>query len=472
MAVLLETSVGDLVIDLFVDECPKAAKNFLKLCKIKYYNNTIFHNVQKDFLVQAGDPTGTGKGGESVFGVLYGEQARYFEDEIHDSLRHSKRGLVGMASAGQDKNGSQFYITTGAPCTSLDGRRTLFGEVSEGLDVLAKINEAYCDGNGKPFQNIRVRHTIVLDDPFDDPKGLESHVPDSSPAPIVDPGDRLEEDWAPDREERDPEEQEEATRKAEAAGRAVVLEMIGDLPDADVKPPSNVLFVCKLNPVTNDEDLEIIFARFGKVTDCQVIRDAKTGDSLSYAFIGFEDDAAAEEAYFKMNNCLIDDRRIKVDFSQSVAKLWRQFKRHGARGTRDMQAEAAAHQDGPGQGRPARGGGPGMIGGLELRQGAFAGMAGPRLGAAYRGGGERERERERERGRSPEGGRERDGARGEERGRRGERERGRDDGRRRSRDREHRDRDRDRGRRDRDRERDRGSDRDRRRSRERDRHRR
>lgn len=128
---------------------------------------------------------------------------------------------------------------------------------------------------------------------------------------------------------RPAEEIEQQVRKREAHNRAVVLEMIGDLPEAEVKPPSNMLFVCKLNPVTTEEDLEIIFSRFGTVTSCDIIRDWKTGDSLCYAFIGFDNDAASEEAYFKMNNVLIDDRRIKVDFSQSVYHLWKQYRRYG-----------------------------------------------------------------------------------------------------------------------------------------------
>ena len=74
MAVLLETSKGDVVVDLLTEDAPLACKNFLKLCKIKYYNNCLFHNVQKDFIVQSGDPTNTGKGGESVYGKVYGEQ--------------------------------------------------------------------------------------------------------------------------------------------------------------------------------------------------------------------------------------------------------------------------------------------------------------------------------------------------------------------------------------------------------------
>jgi len=117
------------------------------------------------------------------------------------------------------------------------------------------------------------------------------------------------------------EEIEEELRDKDAKQRALVLEMIGDIPDADVAPPENVLFICKLNPVTREEDLEIIFSRFGRIVSCEVIKDEKSGDSLQYAFIEFENADDCEKAYFKMDNVLIDDRRIHVDFSQSVSKL-------------------------------------------------------------------------------------------------------------------------------------------------------
>lgn len=108
MAVILETSLGDLVIDLHVKECPKAARNFLKLCKIKYYNNCLIHNVQQDFLFQTGDPTGTGRGGDSINGVLYGSQARFFPGEI--TARQHTRGVVAMSGSHKDANASQFFV--------------------------------------------------------------------------------------------------------------------------------------------------------------------------------------------------------------------------------------------------------------------------------------------------------------------------------------------------------------------------
>ncbi|KAL8808441.1 MAG: hypothetical protein Q9223_003998 [Gallowayella weberi] len=119
---------------------------------------------------------------------------------------------------------------------------------------------------------------------------------------------------------------EKRRREREARAQALTLEIVGDLPYAEVKPPENVLFVCKLNPVTEDEDLDLIFSRFGKIISCEVIRDKRTGDSLQYAFIEFEDQRACEQAYFKMQGVLIDDHRIHVDFSQSVSRLsdtWR-----------------------------------------------------------------------------------------------------------------------------------------------------
>uniref|UniRef100_UPI003AAB9FAC peptidyl-prolyl cis-trans isomerase-like 4 isoform X1 n=1 Tax=Centroberyx gerrardi TaxID=166262 RepID=UPI003AAB9FAC len=322
MAVLLETTLGDIVIDLFTEERPKTSLNFLKLCKIKYYNYCLVHNVQRDFIVQTGDPTGNGRGGESIFSKLYGDQARFFDAEKVPRIKHRKKGMVSMVNNGSDQFGSQFLITTGESLDYLDGVHTVFGEVTEGMDVLAKINETFVDKDFVPFQDIRINHTVILEDPFDDPPNLP--VPDRSPEPTkeqLDSGRIGADEAIDDAEGKASEELEELLKEKEAKTQAILLEMVGDLPDADVKPPENVLFVCKLNPVTTDEDLEIIFSRFGSIKCCEIIRDWKTGESLCYAFIEFEKEEDCEKAYFKMDNVLIDDRRIHVDFSQSVSKI-------------------------------------------------------------------------------------------------------------------------------------------------------
>ncbi|XP_061195925.1 peptidyl-prolyl cis-trans isomerase-like 4 isoform X2 [Saccostrea echinata] len=322
MSVILETSLGEITIDLFTDERPRCCLNFLKLCKIKYYNFCLFYSVQRNLVAQTGDPTGTGKGGESVYGKLYGDQAKFFEMELTPRMKHSRAGLVSMVNNGQNMHGSQFFITLADNLDYLDGKHTVFGEVAEGMDVLMKINEAYCDEDNRPYKDIRIYHTVILDDPYDDPDGLE--VPNKSPEPTQEQLDTVRigaDEEIDDYQGMTEEEVKEVLEEKEAKANAQILEMVGDLPDAEVKPEDNVLFVCKLNPVTTDEDLEVIFSRFGTIKSCEVIRDHKTKESLQYAFIEFEKTEDCESAYFKMDNVLIDDRRIHVDFSQSVSKL-------------------------------------------------------------------------------------------------------------------------------------------------------
>eukprot|EP00871_Galdieria_phlegrea_P000752 jgi/Galph1/1678/GphlegSOOS_G357.1 len=331
MSVLLQTSKGDIIIDLFIKEAPLACKNFLKLCKIKYYNNCLFHKVDKGFIIQTGDPTGTGKGGESIYGLCYGEQAKYFQDEFSSKLRHNCQGRVSMANAGeQNTNASQFFITLSDNLDYLDDKYTIFGQVEEGWDTVEAIANVLVDEKKRPYQMIRIYHTIVLDDPFLDPSGMPS-IPSSPEINTEDQSKQdtvlLDDDETLDEEEAaDTEEALKKRRRKEAHSRAEVLEIIGDIPDADIQPPENTLFVCKLNPVTRAEDLEIIFSRFGECK-AEVIRDKVTNESLCYGFIEFLDRQASEQAFFKMDNCLIDDRRIRVDFSQSVAKLWNRVRR-------------------------------------------------------------------------------------------------------------------------------------------------
>ncbi|KAL3883550.1 hypothetical protein ACJMK2_029803 [Sinanodonta woodiana] len=343
MAVLLETSVGDITIDLYTEERPKCCQNFLKLCKVKYYNFSLFHSIQRNLVAQTGDPTGTGRGGASIFHQLYGDQARYFECEMTPRIKHTKTGMVSMVNNGNNMHGSQFFITLGENLDYLNGVHTVFGEVTEGHDVLKKINEAYCDKEHRPYQDIRIYHTIVLDDPFDDPDGLQ--VPDRSPEPTkeqLDSGRIGADEDIDEFKGKSEEEMKEILEEREASANAKLLTMVGDIPDEDIAPPDEVLFVCKLNPVTTDEDLEIIFSRFGPIKSCEVIRDQKTGESLQYAFIEFEKAEDCEKAFFKMDNVLIDDRRIHVDFSQSVSKLkWKK----GDKGVPDAKEKGKEEDD-------------------------------------------------------------------------------------------------------------------------------
>lgn len=322
MSVLLETSLGDIVVDLFVDKCPLACENFIKLCKIKFYNNSLFLNVEKDYLCKIGsigvEPT-------SIYSVINGEEHRYFKGEVQQDLKLNRKGLLGTANLGPDLNHSEFFITlTDSLLPALTGKHSIFGVVAEGLDILDKVNKIYVDKEGRPLANIRIFHTLILDDPIPDPKGLV--IPENSPLPILNSSDRLDIDTNMniifDNKQHEGELIEEIKRH-KAKTNAIVLETLEDLPDADIKPPENVLFICKLNPVTTERDLEIIFSSYGPIKRCDVVRDWKTGQSLQYAFIEYETKAACEEAYNKMENALIDERRIHVDFCQSVAKIWK-----------------------------------------------------------------------------------------------------------------------------------------------------
>ena len=124
----METDKGTMVIELFADKTPKTVNNFVFLAREGYYDGIMFHRVIDNFMVQGGDPTGTGTGGPGY----------KFGDEFHPSLKHDKRGVLSMANAGPGTNGSQFFITHG-PTPWLDGKHSVFGQVVEGLDVLMSI---------------------------------------------------------------------------------------------------------------------------------------------------------------------------------------------------------------------------------------------------------------------------------------------------------------------------------------------
>lgn len=127
---LLQTDVGEMKIKLFADKTPVTVNNFVFLVKEGFYDNTIFHRVISNFMVQAGDPTGTGRGGPGY----------RFRDEFHPDLKHHKRGILSMANAGPNTNGSQFFIThVGTPW--LDNKHTVFGELVAGEETLMSIPE-------------------------------------------------------------------------------------------------------------------------------------------------------------------------------------------------------------------------------------------------------------------------------------------------------------------------------------------
>jgi cyclophilin family peptidyl-prolyl cis-trans isomerase len=124
----METDKGEMVIELYASKVPKTVNNFVFLARQGYYDNVIFHRVIDNFMAQGGDPTGTGRGGPGY----------KFEDEFDPNLRHDKPGVLSMANAGPNTNGSQFFITH-VPTPHLDNKHSVFGQVTEGMDVLMSI---------------------------------------------------------------------------------------------------------------------------------------------------------------------------------------------------------------------------------------------------------------------------------------------------------------------------------------------
>ncbi len=149
----IETNQGTFEVALRPDIAPKASENFLKHAQDGYYNNVIFHRVIKGFMIQGGDPTGTGSGGKSIWNAP-------FEDEVTDTLKFDRPGLLAMANAGPKTNGSQFFITT-APAPWLNKKHTIFGEVIKGYDVVRKIESAKTNPGDRPAEKVKILRMTV-----------------------------------------------------------------------------------------------------------------------------------------------------------------------------------------------------------------------------------------------------------------------------------------------------------------------
>ncbi|XP_048006057.1 peptidyl-prolyl cis-trans isomerase-like 3 [Leguminivora glycinivorella] len=159
MSVTLHTDVGDIKIELFCEQCPRTCENFLALCASDYYNGCLFHRNIKGFIVQTGDPSGTGKGGTSIWG-------KKFEDEFREDLKHNARGMVSMANNGPNTNGSQFFITYGEQ-PHLDLKYTLFGRVLDGFEALDDLEKmAVNPKTYKPLNDAKISSVTIHANPL------------------------------------------------------------------------------------------------------------------------------------------------------------------------------------------------------------------------------------------------------------------------------------------------------------------
>ena len=147
---VFETSKGNFEIELFADKAPKTAQNFINLVKKGFYDGLIFHRVIDSFMIQGGDPQGTGIGGPGYT----------IPDEFHKDLKHDSEGILSMANAGPNTGGSQFFITL-AKTPWLDGHHAVFGKVIQGMDVVKKIGKVECDLQDRPLEDVVIKKITI-----------------------------------------------------------------------------------------------------------------------------------------------------------------------------------------------------------------------------------------------------------------------------------------------------------------------
>lgn len=159
---IIQTNMGTIELELFADKTPKTVENFVGLANKGYYNGVLFHRVIDNFMIQGGDPTGTGRGGQSLWGGK-------FEDEFVPELKHDSEGILSMANAGPNTNGSQFFITL-VPTPWLDGRHTVFGKVIKGMDVVKAIGKVPRNQQDRPLKDVVMEKVTIEKRPKQAPK--------------------------------------------------------------------------------------------------------------------------------------------------------------------------------------------------------------------------------------------------------------------------------------------------------------
>lgn len=154
--VRLDTTMGPVIVELYDSHAPKTCKNFLTLAQRGYYNGVVFHRIIPDFMIQGGDPSGTGRGGSSI----YGEK---FEDEIKPTLKHTGAGILSMANSGPNTNGSQFFITL-APTPWLDGKHTIFGRVKSGMKIVQRMGLVRTNAEDRPLEEVKIVKASLVEE--------------------------------------------------------------------------------------------------------------------------------------------------------------------------------------------------------------------------------------------------------------------------------------------------------------------
>ena len=383
--VLFETSVGGFVLDLWGLDCPETVANFVGHVASKSYNGAVaVHLWRNNFIefrpvltaattfdqLMSNKFSGTHPLPVELRNQTVGPVSAGGRLNPSGVIRfRERRGLllrqIPSSDGSSNSSESLFIVTGNGNLDYLERKYVCFGHVAEGLEVITRLNALPISGGedrGKPLKLVRVKHCTLLSAPPSNHlvaaanKNLRNRLVSIKPpellsvdhplcqaalrarpdllSPVAHPDFTfgqaclLSDDDEPTATSREAEDLRQAVNQAKAdETRSLMMQVLNGIPDSSIVPPENVLFVCKLNPITDSEGLAACFSRFGPVKSAEVLRHKKTGQSLRYGFVEFEMVESCNKAFQKMDNALIDDSRIHVDFSQSVSKIWAQQRR-------------------------------------------------------------------------------------------------------------------------------------------------
>ncbi|QLQ78772.1 hypothetical protein HG537_0B01210 [Torulaspora globosa] len=325
MSVLIETTVGEIIADLDFETFKIESYNFLKLCKCKLYEYQCLYNIKKNRSFEFGDPLiGFADRKElrvhntSIEGILQpNDEVKPLlirpskEDNTPIQAQKGSLGVVVKPGDSVSLIGSRMIITLSEEPQELKNVVFFGNIIKETFSTLDRINATAIDTSGRPLVDIRIRKMHLIHDPFPDPPNFRtSNI--SQPFKDIRLPEDLQLAFCQDSLRQE--------IHIDIRRKELSLEIMGDLPGVGIKPSDKVLFICKLNPLTRAKDIATIFQRFGYVKSVEIVRDKSTGRSLGYGFIEFDTKKSCDSAYKNMDGILIDDRRIHVDFSQSLKK--------------------------------------------------------------------------------------------------------------------------------------------------------
>ena len=298
MIVLLTTSLGRLYVRLFDVACPEISKNFLELIKSGYYTGSSFVFVKKDYIAELGDHNSSSAlSHNSVFKdkklfdeetiIKYLQGASSSDEKPASVYKHDKMGLLSTGGTSENKTKTNFLITlTNEDLTNLDAHHVVFGECISSKKTLDAFNSIKTNADFVPLKEVKIVSAEVMSD--QSKKGNIRLL------------EKLEE--------------------VQSKSRINLLTKLKDIQPGNETPDDRTLFVCRLNPVTETEDLQLIFSKYGEVEYVNLIKDPETNESLQYAFIKYVSKKDCEYAFEQLQNAIIDNRQIVVRFSQSVRK--------------------------------------------------------------------------------------------------------------------------------------------------------